>query len=126
LFSGLCRPANNNLGENLAHNATLVGDRRVQISGWLTLLLVVVVAVAVAMGMAVMVMAFVIMVVIAMRVSVPAEHEEAHKIGEQASRANDENELWVLDFGRVDKSGDGFKNNGDAEGNEENGVEEGT
>jgi uncharacterized membrane protein len=88
----------------------------------------VVVAVTVAMFVAFMVMAFVIMVVvvIAMRVSVAAEHEETNKVGEQAGRANDENELRVLDFGRVDKSGDGFENNGDAQSNEENGVEEGT
>ena len=60
-----------------------------------------------------------------MGMTVPTQNDKTNKIGAQAGGANNENELRVVDLGRIDESRDGFEDDGDAEGDEEDGVEEG-
>lgn len=60
------------------------------------------------------------------RVAMTTENEEADEVGQEAGRANDEHKLGVVDLGRLNESGQGFEDDRDAEGDEENGIEEGT
>ena len=80
--------------------------------------------VVVGMVVVVIVMAMV-MTFVAVRVTVAAEYKEAHQVGEQAGRANDEYQFRVFDLGRVDKSSESFENDRDTESDEEDGIEEG-
>jgi len=58
-------------------------------------------------------------------VPVPAEDSKAEEVGDEAQRADDEDELRVCDLGRFDKTGDGLEDDGDAEGDEEDRVKKG-
>lgn len=91
------------------------------------MLLVMSVVVSMAMVMVVMVMIVIVVSVIcvSVRVAMPAEHYEADEVGKQAGTSNDEYELRVADVGGFDESSDGFENDGNAESDEEDGVEEG-
>lgn len=80
-----------------------------------------VVAVAVAVFVAFLSM---VMATGTVRVSVSSKDNEAEKVREQTSTSNDEDELGVVDLGRFDESSEGFKNNRNTKGDEEDGIEE--
>lgn len=75
-----------------------------------------------------MIVAVVIMVVVGVTVAVTvaAEDKESDEVGEEASGTDDKHQLGVADLRGLDESGQGFEDNGNAEGDEEDGVEEGT
>ena len=89
-----------------------VSDRasRVRKNAGSTLFLIVNMVVAVVVAM------FVIAVVVSVRMpmAVAAENKEPEQVRGQTGRANDEHELGVVDLGGVDKSSQGFENDGDA------------
>lgn len=77
------------------------------------------------MRMVVMVVTGVIMIVVVrVAMAMAAENEETNKVGEQSCGTNNEDELGVLNLGRVDESSEGFKDDGDAKGDEKDGIEE--
>lgn len=59
-------------------------------------------------------------------VAVTAEDDEAKQVREETSAAYNEDEFGVVDLGWFDESCEGLEDNGDAERDEEDGVEEGT
>jgi hypothetical protein len=72
----------------------------------------------VVMELAVIVSVVVIMfVAVSVGMTVSAEHEEAKEVGEEAGAADNEDELRVGDFGRLDESRQGFEDDGNAERN---------
>ena len=60
-----------------------------------------------------------------MGVSMSAQDEESDNIREQAQGANDKDELRVQDFWRIQESGDSFEDDGEAQCDQEDGIEEG-
>lgn len=62
----------------------------------------------------------------AVRMPVSAEDGKAEEVRGEAQRTDDQDELRVRDLGRFDKPGDGLEDDGDAEGDEEHRVEEGS
>lgn len=119
--AGVGGAGNNSLGEDIA-NVTLFishfisvedGGRRVGI---------------VAMAMGVRVALLFVAVVVAtrsVRVTVAAEDEETSQVGRQTSAANSEDKLRIFDLGGFDEAGEGLEDNGNAKGDEEDGVEKG-
>lgn len=74
-------------------------------------------------------MGFVIMVVVMVvpvRVAMTSEDKESQQVREQASGANNENELGVIDFGGFHKASQSFEYDGDTKGDEEDCVEKST
>lgn len=116
----LGRAANNDLGRDV------VGIFVAMVSGMAFLFVVsVVMRVAVCMIVSVVVV-IVIVSTRSVRMAVAAENKESDKVGKETGAANNEHELGVVDLGRLNESGQGFEDDGDAEGDEEDGVEEGT
>lgn len=118
----LSRAADNDLGRDVA------GIFVAMVSG-VAFLFVVSVVVRVAVSMIVSVVVVVVIVVVStrsVRMAVAAENKEADKVGKETGAADNEHELGVVDLGRLNESGQGFEDDGDAEGDEEDGVEEGT
>ena len=76
---------------------------------------------------------FVIMIVVlavgvlagSVGVAVAAQDEKAHQVGGQTSAADNQNQLGVLDGGRIEEALGSVKDDGDTEGDKEDGVEEG-
>lgn len=116
------------LGKEASEMAGLVGRVGMNVSHSGALFLVVSMAVYVFVTMAVVVPVLVIvaMVVSSMPMSMATQDDETDKVGEETGATDDEDELGVLDLGRLDESGDGFEDDGDAEGDKEDGVEKGT
>ena len=54
-----------------------------------------------------------------------AQNEESNTIREQAQGTDDEDQLRVQDFRRIQESGYGFENDGEAQCDQEDGIEEG-
>lgn len=74
--------------------------------------------VAVAMAVIVVVIVVVVMVItMAMIMAMASQDCEANKVGGQTKGANDKHDFWVANLGRIEKSGNGFKDDGDAERN---------
>jgi hypothetical protein len=73
-----------------------------------------------------MVVVVIVVMVVPMVVPVSSQDDKAQQVGEEAGAAHDQDKLGVVDFGRFDEARQGFKNDGDAESNQEDGVEEGT
>lgn len=61
-----------------------------------------------------------------MGVSMSAQDEESDNVREEAQGTNDEDKLRVEDFGRVDKSGNCFEDDGETQCDQEDGIEEGS
>lgn len=83
----------------------------------------------VGMGVGVVVVVFALLVVVVMvvtSVGVAAEDKKSDKVGGKAEGADDKDKLGVVNLGRVEESGDGLEDDGDAESNQEDGVEEST
>lgn len=106
--------ANDNIGVDIFDRARFVGD--------VASLLVSVMAVRVAVVMAVVVATF----FVAMVVAVTAEDYKAEEVGNKTGNTDNEDELGLVDLGGFDESCEGFEDDGDAESDEEDGVEEGT
>ena len=66
------------------------------------------------------------MLVSTMTVTVVVKEEEPDDVGCEPEGAHDENDLGLGDFLRLDESLDGFEEDGEAEGDEEDAVDEGT
>lgn len=116
----LSRAADNDLGRN-------VGGIFVAMVSSMAFLFVVSVVVRVAVSMIVSVVVVIVVVSTrSVRMAVAAENKEADKVRKETGAANNEHELGVVDLGRLNESGQGFEDDGDAEGDEEDGVEEGT
>lgn len=81
--------------------------------------------VGVIVSVVVLAVAVIVIVATAVGVAVATEDKEADEVGGKAKCTNNENENRVFDFGRVKESGYGLEDDGDAEGDEEDGVEEG-
>jgi hypothetical protein len=88
--------------------------------------LVVNVVVAMIMGVIAVGMIVIVVSVGMSAVAVATEHEETNQVGEEASRTDNEHELGVFNRGGFDESSQGLEDNGDAEGDKEDGIEEGT
>lgn len=112
--------ADNNLGRNVASIfMTMVSS--------MAFLFVVSVVVRVAMSMIVSVVVVIVIVSTrSVRMAVATENEETDKVGKETGATNNEHELGVVDLRRLNESGQGFEDDGDAERDEEDGVEEGT
>lgn len=54
------------------------------------------------------------------------EKQQSHEIRKEAETANDEDEFGVLDFLRFDETLDGFEEDGHAQCDEEDAVDEGS
>lgn len=118
----LSRAADNDLGRD-------VGGIFVAMVSSMAFLFVVSVVVRVVVSMIVSIVVMVVVVVVStrsVRMAVAAENKEADKVGKETGAANNEHELGVVDLWRFNESGQGFEDDGDAEGDEEDGVEEGT
>ncbi|GKT41798.1 uncharacterized protein ColSpa_01978 [Colletotrichum spaethianum] len=112
----------NGLGKDVANvTAVVVGSAREVGATFLGGVLV-----GVAVRVAMIVFAVVVGVIAAVGVAVAAEDKEADEVRGETEGTDDENQLGVIDLGRVEESGNGFENDGDAECDEEDGVEEGT
>jgi competence protein ComGC len=72
----------------------------------------------------VVVVVVVVIVFVPVRVSMASQNEEANEVGEEPSRTNNQDEFGVADLGRFHESCQGFENDGYAEGDEEDGIEE--
>lgn len=70
---------------------------------------------------------FMIVVILSwpMRVTMSSQNQKASQVRSETKRADDEDELWIADFGRVDKSSDGFQYDRKAKRDEEDGIEKG-
>lgn len=120
LLNALAGLAHDDFWHNAPDVGFLVGCVRYQ-----TLLFIV----AMAMDMLVAVLAVgVVMIVtsVFMGVTVAAQDEEANEVGKEAGASHDEDEFGLVDLGRLDETGEGFEDDGNAERDEEDGVEEGT
>jgi hypothetical protein len=60
----------------------------------------------------------------AMRVPMSSKDTEAGQVRSQSQAADNQDELRVSNLGRFDESGESFEDDGHAEGDEEDGVEE--
>jgi hypothetical protein len=67
---------------------------------------------------------FVRVIAVAMAVAVVVEEEQSNDVGCKAERANNEDDLGVGDFLGLDKALNGFKEDGKAEGDEEDAIDE--
>ena len=52
------------------------------------------------------------------------EEEQADDVAQQTEGTDNNNDLWVADFGRRDQSADSFEEDGNAKGDEEDTVDE--
>lgn len=77
------------------------------------------------MFVTVVVFMFVLAVLMSVRMPVAAKHHEADEVRGEPEAANNEDELWVGNLGGLEESGDGLEDDGDAERDQEYGVEEG-
>jgi hypothetical protein len=62
----------------------------------------------------------------AVRVPVSSKNSETNQVRGKAQTTNNQDKLGVSNLGRVDKTREGFEHDRYAEGDEEDGVEEGT
>lgn len=77
------------------------------------------------MFVVVLMVVIVVAVSVSVGVTVATEDYKADEVGEEASASDDKYELRVFDVGALDESGKGLENDGNAECDEEDGVEEG-
>lgn len=59
-------------------------------------------------------------------VAVSAKYDEPDQVGKKTDGADNQDKLWVIDVGRIEKSGDGLQNDRDAKSDEKDCIEEGT
>lgn len=109
-------PSDNNFREDICDSTVLVRYLGVDRPVDATLLR----SMDVIMGM-VMIM---VVVSVAVAVTVPSKDEEANKVGEQTGGTDDQNKLRVGNFRRFDKTSQGFEDDGNAKGDEEDCIEE--
>lgn len=64
------------------------------------------------------------LMVVAVAVAVASEDHEANKVRCQAEATDDKHNLGVFDIGGIKEPRDSFENDGDAESDQEDGVEE--
>lgn len=77
--------------------------------------------------MVTMVMVVVVAILfVAVGVTVTTKHNKTEQVGDQASTSNNENKLGLVNLGGFNESSQSFEDDGDAECDEEDGVEEGT
>lgn len=79
----------------------------------------------VVMFVVVVMVVIVVAVSVSVGVTVATEDYKADEVGEEASASDDEYQLRVFDVGALDESGEGLENDGNAESDEEDGIEEG-
>lgn len=101
--------------EDIVDGSLLVNEGGVQFPGGSTFLHIVLIRV---------VLSFFTLVTVGGAVT--AEDDEAKQVREETSAAYNEDEFRVVDLGWFDESCEGLEDNGDAERDEEDGVEEGT
>jgi len=63
-------------------------------------------------------------IVLCFPVRVPSQYEESRKVRSKPQRANDKDEFGVADLRRIEETSNCFEDDGEAEGNEEDGIEE--
>lgn len=115
----LNRSLGNNFWEDITYNTLLVGNIATKVVGGSALFN----CVAMVVVIVVMVMA---LFFIAVGVSMATKNNKSEQVRRQTGTSNNENKLRLVDLGRFHESGQSFEDDGDAKGDEEDGVEEGT
>lgn len=114
--------ANNNLGQDLSGTATFISECAVGMKTSVAFFFIV----GMVVGMSVIMVMVVTTLTRSVGVTMATEDKETDEVREETSGTHDKHELGVADLRGFDESGKGFEDDGNAEGDKEDGVEEST
>lgn len=124
-----CRATDNDIWRTAAldgSNIAGLGRRMANKALLLIVCMTVVQTVAMLVNMIMLILMTVIVPLPSVRVSMTTEDKEADQVGEEAGAANSKDKLGVADLRGLDKTSQRLKDNRDAQGDQEDGIEEGS